>query len=78
MKNVTIYSTPSCHFCAMAKEYFKENNVPFEAIDVGTDTEKRKEMMEKSGQLGVPVIIIDDQIIIGFNKPKIVAALELQ
>lgn len=78
MKNVTVYSTPSCHFCAMAKEYFKENNIPFESIDVGADAEKRKEMMEKSGQLGVPVIIIDEEIIIGFNKPKIAAALGIQ
>jgi len=78
MKNVTVYSTPSCHFCAMAKEYFKENNVPFESVDVAADAEKRKEMMEKSGQLGVPVIVIDDHIIVGFNKPKIAAALGLQ
>lgn len=62
----------------MAKEYFKENNIPFESIDVGADAEKRKEMMEKSGQLGVPVIIIDEEIIIGFNKPKIAAALGIQ
>lgn len=78
MKNVTIYSTPSCHFCAMAKEYFNENNVKYNAIDVAADADKRKEMMDKSGQLGVPVIDIDGQIIIGFNKPKIAAALGLQ
>jgi glutaredoxin-like YruB-family protein len=74
---VSIYSTPSCHFCALAKEYFNENNVKFEQFDVASDMEKRKEMMERSGQLGVPVIVIDDQIIVGYNKPKIAKALGL-
>ncbi len=75
MKKVTVYSTPTCHFCNMAKEYFKANNVPFETFDVSIDQEKRREMMEKSGQLGVPVITIDNNIIIGFNKPKIAEIL---
>lgn len=78
MKKVLIYSTPVCHFCAMAKEYFKEHNVPYENIDVAADMEKRKEMIDKSGQLGVPVIDIEGQIIIGFNRPKINAALGIQ
>ncbi len=77
-KHVTIYSTPSCHFCAMAKEYFNANGVVYDAIDVAADPDKRKEMMDKSGQLGVPVIDIEGQIIIGFNKPKLAAALGLQ
>jgi glutaredoxin len=62
----------------MAKDYFTENHVAFQNIDVAADAEKRKEMMDKSGQLGVPVIDIDGQIIIGFNKPKIALALGLQ
>lgn len=71
MKKVTVYSTPTCHFCNMAKEYFKANNVPFETFDVSVDPDKRREMMEISGQLGVPVITIDNDVIIGFNKPKL-------
>lgn len=71
MKNVTIYSTPTCHFCHMAKDYFDENNVKYTDYDVASDIEKRKEMMQKTGQMGVPVIMIDDQIIIGFDKSQI-------
>ena len=78
MKKVIIYSTPTCHFCAMAKDYFKENNVQYENFDVSTDPEKRKEMMEKSGQLGVPVIVIDDQIVVGFNRPRLAQLLNLK
>ena len=75
MNKVTIYSTPSCHFCHMAKDFFKEKNVEFVDFDVAGDQEKRKEMIDKSGQMGVPVIIIGNQIIVGFNKPKIVELL---
>ena len=77
MPNVTIYSTPSCHFCHMAKDFFKEKNVPFTDYDVASNMEKRKEMMDKSGQMGVPVIFIGDEMVIGFNKPKIVELLKL-
>lgn len=75
MKNVTIYSTPTCHYCAMAKDYFKANNVGYTAYDVSADADKRKEMMDKSGQLGVPVILIDNEVVIGFNKPKLARLL---
>ncbi len=78
MKKVTIYSTPTCHFCNMEKDYFKANGVEFDAFDVSTDASKRAEMMEKSGQLGVPVILIDDKIIIGFNKPKLAELLDIK
>lgn len=71
MQTVTIYSTPTCHFCHMAKDYFKEKNVTFTDFDVATDTAKRQEMVEKSGQMGVPVIVIGDEIIVGFNRPVI-------
>ena len=77
MKNVTIYSTPTCHFCHMAKDFFKEKNVAYTEYDVASNLEKRKEMLEKSGQMGVPVIIIDEELIVGFNKPKIVQLLGL-
>ena len=75
MSKVIVYSTPSCHFCHMAKDFFKEKNVEFVDFDVAQDLEKRKEMVDKSGQMGVPVIIIEDKIIVGFNKPKIVELL---
>ena len=77
MQNVIIYSTPSCHFCHMAKEFFKANKIAYTEHDVAGDMEKRKEMIEKSGQMGVPVIIIGDEIIIGFDKPIIAKALGL-
>ncbi len=72
---VTIYSTPTCHFCHMAKEFFKANNVAYTEHDVAKDLEKRKEMVEKSGQMGVPVIVIGDELIVGFNKSKIAQLL---
>ncbi len=78
MNKVKIYSTPSCHFCHMAKEFFKEKGVEFEDFDVAQDLEKRKEMVEKSGQMGVPVIIINDQLIVGFNRPRIVDILGIK
>ena len=77
MKNVTIYSTPSCHFCHMAKDYFDENKIAYTEYNVASDLDKRKEMIEKSGQMGVPVIIIDDQLTVGFNQPKIAEMLGL-
>lgn len=77
MKKVTIYSTPTCHFCHMAKEFFKENNIAYTDYDVASNMEKRKEMVEKSGQMGVPVIQIENDLIVGFNKPKLVELLGL-
>lgn len=77
IKKVEIYSTPSCHFCHMAKDYFKENNIAYTEYDVASDIEKRKEMVEKSNQMGVPVIIIDGQLTVGFNKPKVAEMLGL-
>jgi glutaredoxin-like YruB-family protein len=74
---VKIYSTPSCHFCHMAKDYFKENNIAYTEYDVASDMEKRKEMVSKSGQMGVPVIIIGDTLTVGFDKPKLAKLLGL-
>jgi glutaredoxin-like YruB-family protein len=71
MKNVTIYSTPSCHFCHMAKDYFTANNVAFTDHDVATDLDKRKEMMDMTGQMGVPVIRIGDDVVVGFDEEKV-------
>ena len=71
MKKVEIYSTSSCHFCHLAKEFFTTNNIPFTDYNVGTDIAKRAEMIDKSGQMGVPVIDIDGKIVIGFDREKI-------
>ena len=74
-KNIVIYSTPTCHFCQMAKEFFKEKGIKYTNYDVSEDMEKRKEMIEKSGQMGVPVIFIDNEMMIGFDRDKILNAL---
>ncbi|RJR14021.1 glutaredoxin family protein [Candidatus Parcubacteria bacterium] len=70
-KTVTIYSTPTCHFCHAAKEFFTAHNVKFTDYNVASDIEKRKEMIEKSGQMGVPVITIGDDLIVGFDEEKL-------
>lgn len=78
MKKVEIYSTESCHFCHMAKEFFAANNIPFTDYNVGVDTAKRKEMIDKSGQMGVPVIVIDDkEIVVGFDKSTLTKLLDI-
>ncbi|OGG55737.1 NrdH-redoxin [Candidatus Kaiserbacteria bacterium RIFCSPHIGHO2_02_FULL_55_20] len=68
---VTIYSTPTCHFCHAAKEFFTANSVAFTDHNVGTDLAKRKEMIEKSGQMGVPVITVGSDLIVGFDESKL-------
>ena len=75
MKTVTIYSTPTCHFCNMAKEYFAANNVEYTEHDVAADIEKRKEMVDLTGQMGVPVIKIENDIVIGFDEGKVAELL---
>ena len=78
MSKITVYSTPTCHFCHMAKDFFQEKGIQYEDFDVSQNLEKRKEMMDKSGQMGVPVIMIDDKIIVGFNRPKIAELLGIK
>jgi len=70
-RKVIVYSTVMCPYCTYAKDYLREKNVDFEAIDVSSDQEKAQEMIRKSGQMGVPVIDIDGNIIVGFDKEKI-------
>ncbi len=70
-KTVTIYSTPVCHFCHMAKDFFKEHNIAYVEHDVASDQTARAEMIDLSGQMGVPVIVIGDDLIIGFDEPKV-------
>lgn len=76
-KNVKVYSTPSCPYCIRAKQFLKNNNIEFENIDVSVDEAKADEMIKKSGQMGVPVLDIEGQIVIGFDKDKISKALGL-
>ena len=70
-KSVKVYSTSACPYCIRLKTFLTEKNVQFENIDVGSDTQGSKEMVEKSGQMGVPVVDIDGKIIVGFDKEAI-------
>ena len=74
-KTVTIYSTPTCHFCQMTKDFLKEKSISYSDFDVAHDLGKRQEMIQKSGQMGVPVIFIGNEMIIGFDKERIASTL---
>jgi len=71
MTNITVYSTKMCPYCVMAKKYLEFKNIAFTDVDVSSDYSKALEMVKKSGQQGVPVIEIDGQIIVGFDRQKI-------
>jgi len=71
MKQVTIYSTPACIYCNHAKEFFKRKGIKYTEYDVSQDPEKRQEMVERSGQMGVPVIFVEKEMIIGFNEARL-------
>ncbi|MEZ4104162.1 MAG: glutaredoxin family protein [Candidatus Paceibacterota bacterium] len=75
-KSVTIYSTPTCHFCHAAKDFFQANNIEFTEHDVAADAEKREEMVAMTGQMGVPVIKIGDDIVVGFDEAKVKELIE--
>jgi glutaredoxin-like YruB-family protein len=74
-KTVTIYSTPTCHFCQMTKDFLKEKGIGYTEYNVASDLEKRQEMIQKSGQMGVPVIFVGDELIIGFDQERLVSTL---
>ncbi len=74
-KRIIVYSTSACPYCNMAKEYLKKKGVEYEDVDVGADPVKAQEMMSKSGQMGVPVLDIKGEIIVGFDREKIDNAL---
>lgn len=74
-KSVKVYSTSTCPYCIRAKQFLAENNIQFENIDVSADHAKAQEMIKKSGQMGVPVLDIDGEIIIGFDKERMKQAL---
>lgn len=77
MAQIKVYSTEFCPYCVALKEFLKENNISFESIDVTEDLRAQEEMIAKSGQMGVPVVEIDGEIIIGFDKEKISKILHI-
>ena len=74
-KKVLIYSTPTCPYCKQTKDFLKQNNIKYTEIDVSSDEKRAQEMIEKSGQMGVPVIDIEGQTIVGFDKSALKKAL---
>ena len=77
-KTVTVYSTQSCVYCNAAKKFFSEKGVSYTEHDVGNDLARREEMIKKTNQMGVPVIDMDGQIVIGFDQRKIEEILKLK
>jgi glutaredoxin 3 len=77
MSKVKIYSTPTCVYCVTLKRFLQEKNISFEEVDVSEDKEAADEMIEKTGQMGVPVVEIDDEVIVGFDRDKISKLLNL-
>ncbi len=73
---VVIYTTPTCGYCVKAKQYFKENKIPYQEYNVAQDLKRADEMVRKSGQMGVPVIDINGKIIVGFNQQEIERSLK--
>lgn len=76
-KSVSLYTTPTCPWCIKAKQFLKENNIEFKSIDVSSDKAAAEEMIKKSGQMNVPVLDIDGEIIVGLDKERIKALLSL-
>jgi glutaredoxin-like YruB-family protein len=76
-KQVKIYSTPTCPYCIRAKQFLKDNSIVFQDIDVSSNEQAGGEMIQKSGQMGVPVLDIEGEIIVGFDKERIKQALEI-
>lgn len=74
-KNIKVYSTPTCPWCIRTKQFLNENNIAFENIDLSANQAAAEEMVQKSGQMGVPVLDIEGEIIVGFDKEKIKKAL---
>jgi len=75
---VRVYSTPNCPYCHILKDFLKKNKVKFEDIDVSRDPKAAQEMVEKSGQMGVPVTEIDGKIIVGFNVTALKEVLKIK
>jgi len=77
MEKILVYTTPVCPYCVTVKNFLKDNNIEFEEIDVSADEKAAEEMISKSGQMGVPVLDIGGEIVIGFDKEKISQLLGL-
>lgn len=71
MQSVKVYSTPTCPYCVRAKDYLKQKNIAFQNIDVSTDKPGLDQMVEISGQMGVPVIVVDAEVIVGFDRERL-------
>ncbi len=78
MSKVKLYTTPICPYCLSLKEFLKEHNIEFEEIDVSRDQEAAKEMIEKTGQMGVPVVEINGEVVVGFDREKIKNLLNIK
>lgn len=78
MTNITIYTTPVCSFCKQVKEFFRIHQIAYQEKDVMGNHEALHEMLDKSGQMGVPVIDIDGEIVVGFDKRRLIQLLELE
>lgn len=78
MPKVKVFSTPSCPYCVTLKEFLKSREIDFEDIDVSKDLEAQKDMVERSGQMGVPVVDIDGEMVIGFDRERITKILKLE
>jgi len=74
---VTIYTSPTCSWCEAVKNYLRAREIDFEEVDVSADTDRAQELVERSGQYGVPVVDIDGEMVVGFDRPRIDALLEL-
>lgn len=78
MPSVKIYSTPKCVYCDKAKEWFKENNIEYEEVNISADDAEREKLITKTGMMGVPVIEVGNEIIIGFDKVKLSKILNIE
>ena len=78
MKNVTIYTTPTCSFCHMTKGFFKQNNVEYTEVDLTQNQDAIKEVVEATGQMGVPVTKVEDQYVVGFDKDTLSRLLDIK
>lgn len=77
-QKVIVYSTPTCMYCKMAKDFFRQNKVEFIEHDVAADLKAREEMLEKSGQMGVPVIDVGGEVIVGFDRDRLAELLDIK
>ncbi|HLD80925.1 MAG TPA: glutaredoxin domain-containing protein [archaeon] len=77
MPSVKIYTTSTCPYCVMTKQFFKANNVKYDEVNVEGNPQAQKDLIEKSGQMGVPVIDVDGKIIVGYDQPALKKALKI-